>query len=110
MEFVSKLTHLALVVTALYIVDPVLGYRHWKRSNARKVSNGGSEDLVTDLPGQPHVDFRHYASHVTVNQTHERALFYWFYEATFNPDGKPLVCGLMEVLGALLWDMEQHKR
>ncbi|KAH7533771.1 hypothetical protein FEM48_Zijuj04G0167200 [Ziziphus jujuba var. spinosa] len=94
MEFVSKLTHLALGVTALFIVDPVLGYRHWERSNVEEVSNGGSEDLVTDLPRQPHVDFQHYASYVTVNQTHERALFYWFYEAAFNPDGKPLVLWL----------------
>ncbi|KAH7513247.1 hypothetical protein FEM48_Zijuj12G0177000 [Ziziphus jujuba var. spinosa] len=88
---VAGVTHLALGITALFIVDPVLGYGHWKRSNAEKVSNGGSEDLVTDLPGQPHVDFRHYVGYVTVNQTHERALFYWLYEAASNPDGKPLV-------------------
>nr|XP_048328420.1 serine carboxypeptidase-like 31 isoform X2 [Ziziphus jujuba var. spinosa] len=94
MEFVSKVSVLALGITALFIVDPVLGYRHWKTSNAEKVSNGGSEDLVTDLPGQPHVDFRHYAGYVTVNQTNERALFYWFYEAASNPDGKPLVLWL----------------
>ena len=52
------------------------------------------EDLVTDLPGQPHADFKHYAGHVTVNETSGRALFYWFYEAMTNPHQKPLVLWL----------------
>lgn len=94
MEFVSKVTLLSLGITALLIVDPVLGYRGWKGSNAEKLSSVGNEDLVTHLPGQPLVDFRHYAGYVTVNQTHGRALFYWFYEAASNPEGKPLVLWL----------------
>ncbi|CAM8943451.1 unnamed protein product [Rhodiola kirilowii] len=39
-------------------------------------------DRVTALPGQPQVKFKHYAGYVTVNESHGRALFYWFFEAT----------------------------
>ncbi|KAL8460391.1 hypothetical protein ACS0TY_031287 [Phlomoides rotata] len=52
------------------------------------------EDLVTKLPGQPAVKFRHYAGYVTVNDTNGRDLFYWFYEATTLADDKPLVLWL----------------
>jgi serine carboxypeptidase-like clade 2 len=38
-------------------------------------------DLVTNLPGQPPVNFKQYAGYVTVNEFHGRALFYWFVEA-----------------------------
>lgn len=51
-------------------------------------------DRVIKLPGQPEVSFKHYAGYVTVNQTHGRALFYWFFEATKNPQTKPLVLWL----------------
>ncbi|CAB4275998.1 unnamed protein product [Prunus armeniaca] len=75
-------------------VEPVLGSRK-KRSNSEKLINSlGTQDLVTNLPGQPAVDFKHYAGYVTVNQTNGRALFYWFYEAATNPDAKPLVLWL----------------
>ncbi|KAJ9136206.1 hypothetical protein P3X46_033307 [Hevea brasiliensis] len=60
----------------------------------RRFSSPDNEHLVTNLPGQPHVDFRHYAGYVTVNEKNGRALFYWFYEATTHPDGKPLVLWL----------------
>ncbi|KAF8391390.1 hypothetical protein HHK36_023694 [Tetracentron sinense] len=53
-----------------------------------------SEDLETDLPGQPDVGFRHYAGCVTLNEKNGRALFYWFYEASTHPDEKPLVLWL----------------
>ncbi|XP_038979895.1 serine carboxypeptidase-like 31 [Phoenix dactylifera] len=55
------------------------------------VENG---DLVTDLPGQPVVKFRHYAGYVTVNKKNGRGLFYWFYEAASHADEKPLVLWL----------------
>ncbi|RVW46282.1 Serine carboxypeptidase-like 32 [Vitis vinifera] len=42
----------------------------------------------------PAVDFRHYAGYVTVNEENGRALFYWFYEATTQPNEKPLVLWL----------------
>jgi serine carboxypeptidase-like clade 2 len=46
------------------------------------------------LPGQPDVNFKHYAGYVTVNEQNGRALFYWFYEATTHPDEKALVLWL----------------
>nr|XP_043611432.1 serine carboxypeptidase-like 31 [Erigeron canadensis] len=52
------------------------------------------DDLVINLPGQPNVDFRHYAGYVNVNESHGRALFYWFYEAWTLTDEKPLVLWL----------------
>jgi len=51
-------------------------------------------DRVAGLPGQPPVAFAQYAGYVTVNETHGRALFYWFFEATASPDKKPLVLWL----------------
>ncbi|WVZ74499.1 hypothetical protein U9M48_022676 [Paspalum notatum var. saurae] len=51
-------------------------------------------DRVAGLPGQPPVGFAQYAGYVTVNETHGRALFYWFFEATASPDKRPLVLWL----------------
>lgn len=51
-------------------------------------------DRVIRLPGQPQVNFRQYAGYVTVNDTHGRALFYWFFEATKDPEHKPLLLWL----------------
>ncbi|KAL1565411.1 Serine carboxypeptidase-like 34 [Salvia divinorum] len=48
-------------------------------------------DRVAALPGQPAVSFEQYAGYVTVNESHGRALFYWFFEATENPQNKPLL-------------------
>ncbi|XP_074273717.1 serine carboxypeptidase-like 34 [Silene latifolia] len=51
-------------------------------------------DRVVNLPGQPQVDFKHYAGYVTVNESHGRALFYWFFEAVDEPHNKPLLLWL----------------
>ncbi|XP_023513734.1 serine carboxypeptidase-like 34 [Cucurbita pepo subsp. pepo] len=51
-------------------------------------------DRVVGLPGQPPVKFEHYAGYVTVNESHGRALFYWFFEAIDNPQQKPLLLWL----------------
>ncbi|XVE49737.1 hypothetical protein DITRI_Ditri01bG0105100 [Diplodiscus trichospermus] len=51
-------------------------------------------DRVINLPGQPPVDFKHYAGYVTVNESHGRALFYWFFEATSKPEKQPLLLWL----------------
>ncbi|XP_031260181.1 serine carboxypeptidase-like 31 [Pistacia vera] len=75
---------------------PVLG-RRWRGDSGKPSMNSlknGDGDLVTNLPGQPDVDFRHYAGYVTVNEKNGRALFYWFYEATTRPEEKPLVLWL----------------
>lgn len=57
-------------------------------------SFGADEDLVTILPGQPNVTFKHHAGYITVNENNGRALFYWFYEATDHANEKPLVLWL----------------
>ncbi|KAK6931736.1 Peptidase S10, serine carboxypeptidase, partial [Dillenia turbinata] len=51
-------------------------------------------DRVIGLPGQPQVNFAHYSGYVTVNESHGRALFYWFFEATHKPQEKPLLLWL----------------
>ncbi|XP_077247119.1 serine carboxypeptidase-like 34 [Tasmannia lanceolata] len=51
-------------------------------------------DRVIRLPGQPPVKFRQYAGYVTVSESHGRALFYWFFEATHKPEKKPLLLWL----------------
>lgn len=82
-------------VSTLSSVHHATGDRHWPRWHNKKVlSSVGNDDLVTNLPGQPAVDFCHYAGYVTVNETNGRSLFYWFYEAMSHPDQKPLVLWL----------------
>ncbi|XP_022715923.1 serine carboxypeptidase-like 31 isoform X2 [Durio zibethinus] len=81
-------------VSTISSVHPITGDRHWRRYNRKGISSLGNDDPVTNLPGQPSVDFRHYAGYVTVNEKNGRALFYWFYEAMSNPDEKPLVLWL----------------
>ncbi|OAY37456.1 serine carboxypeptidase-like 34 isoform X3 [Manihot esculenta] len=51
-------------------------------------------DRVVRLPGQPEVSFKQYAGYVTVNVSHGRALFYWFFEAAETPEAKPLLLWL----------------
>ncbi|XP_041014953.1 serine carboxypeptidase-like 34 isoform X2 [Juglans microcarpa x Juglans regia] len=51
-------------------------------------------DEVVRLPGQIPVKFKQYAGYITVNETHGRALFYWFFEAIDNPHEKPLLLWL----------------
>ncbi|KAI3840349.1 hypothetical protein MKX03_005845 [Papaver bracteatum] len=51
-------------------------------------------DRVTSLPGQPPVNFQHYAGYVKIREQDEKALFYWFFEAQENPSTKPLVLWL----------------
>ena len=53
------------------------------------------DDLVTGLPGQPPVNFRHYAGYVNLGpRQKQKALFYWFFEAQRNSSGRPLVLWL----------------
>lgn len=51
-------------------------------------------DRVVHLPGQPPVEFRHYAGYITVDESHGKALFYWFFEATHKTAKKPLLLWL----------------
>ncbi|KAK6917496.1 Peptidase S10, serine carboxypeptidase [Dillenia turbinata] len=93
MNLIIKLTIFLTLTLSLLLVEPVFSVRHGKWVH-ETVNSLASEDLVTDLPGQPEVDFHHYAGYVTVNEKNGRALFYWFYEATTNSDEKPLVLWL----------------
>lgn len=97
MNFVLVNATAIFLILALTVVEPqpVADARKRRSNNTEKLINSlASQDLVTNLPGQPSVDFRHYAGYVTVNETNGRALFYWFYEAATNPDQKPLVLWL----------------
>lgn len=97
MDFLFKLkVKICLTFCLLNALDVIsaepLGKR-WPRDDRLNLSSE-NEDLVTYLPGQPNVDFRHYAGYVTVNEHNGRALFYWFYEAMTRPQDKPLVLWL----------------
>lgn len=52
------------------------------------------EDRVYELPGQPLVSFKQYSGYITVNESHGRALFYWFFESVDQPQQKPLLLWL----------------
>ncbi|PIA40776.1 hypothetical protein AQUCO_02400087v1 [Aquilegia coerulea] len=86
---------LTWILFVLVFINPVLGVRHERWSLEKKgLKLQASEDLVTDLPGQPNVGFRHYAGYINVNEKNGRALFYWFYEAWDRSNEKPLVLWL----------------
>ncbi|KAG2567559.1 serine carboxypeptidase-like 35 [Panicum virgatum] len=66
-------------------------------SGAPRRSPRPEADLVTGLPGQPAVGFRHYAGYVDVGSRGGgggKALFYWFFEAELEPEKKPLLLWL----------------
>ncbi|KAH8493658.1 hypothetical protein H0E87_020417, partial [Populus deltoides] len=111
MDLVPKVTSfLTLVFLALSSLEPVVCIRHWQLSSQPLVD----EHLVTNLPGQPDVNFKHYAGYLTVNEQNGRALFYWFYEATTHPDKKPLVLwlnggyGATQEIGPFIVDTNGH--
>ena len=51
-------------------------------------------DIVKNLPGQPAVNFNHYAGYIKLKPDKEKALFYWFFEAEDDPSSKPIVLWL----------------
>ncbi|KAA8542059.1 hypothetical protein F0562_023211 [Nyssa sinensis] len=51
-------------------------------------------DKITQLPGQCFVGFQQFSGYVTVDDKKQRALFYYFVEAEFDPVSKPLVLWL----------------
>ncbi|KAH9602124.1 hypothetical protein KSS87_021054 [Heliosperma pusillum] len=88
-----------VLMMVLMVLSSVLTLSYAKPCTVNKISpsfpsNCDHEDLVINLPGQPKVDFRHYAGYVTVNEEKGRALFYWFFEASTQPQDKPLVLWL----------------
>ncbi|KAK6921463.1 Peptidase S10, serine carboxypeptidase [Dillenia turbinata] len=72
-------------------VEGVFGYREYL---SREILSKQEADKVIRLPGQPLVNFAQYAGYVTVNESHGRALFYWFFEATHKPHEKPVLLWL----------------
>lgn len=97
------LPYLVLPTVIILLAAPIASCRPGLMSDAHQYHDQDKrvislvnyeDDLVTSLPGQPNVDFRHYAGYVTVHESHERALFYWFFEASTQPDHKPLVLWL----------------
>ncbi|KAI3439933.1 Carboxypeptidase [Psidium guajava] len=94
---------LSFIVLSLHFESSFARGRHgklWESGQSKikgvKIGGGGVDDhLVTDLPGQPEVGFRHFAGYVPVDERNGRALFYWFFEAaTSSPEEKPLVLWL----------------
>ncbi|KAM7475788.1 hypothetical protein LguiB_023031 [Lonicera macranthoides] len=51
-------------------------------------------DKITQLPGQPQVEFQQFSGYVTVDNNKQKALFYYFVEAEIDPVSKPLVLWL----------------
>ncbi|WCJ33275.1 serine carboxypeptidase-like 45 [Euphorbia peplus] len=52
------------------------------------------DDKITSLPGQPLVNFSQYGGYITIDESQNRALFYYFVEAQTDPASKPLVLWL----------------
>uniref|UniRef100_A0A453SKL8 Uncharacterized protein n=1 Tax=Aegilops tauschii subsp. strangulata TaxID=200361 RepID=A0A453SKL8_AEGTS len=85
---------LLLAVALVSTTTSVAAARH-HRDGFAEVFDRQEADLVEALPGQPEgLGVRQFAGYVTVNQTHGRALFYWFFEATHDVVKKPLVLWL----------------
>ncbi|KAL8172207.1 hypothetical protein V2J09_024011 [Rumex salicifolius] len=58
------------------------------------LSSSSNDDKITSLPGQPPVKFNRYAGYVTVDDTQQRSLLYYFVESETDPQTKPLVLWL----------------
>lgn len=79
--------HMILVVMCLVLTSLF--------TNTVSLTKEQEKDRITELPGQPQVNFSQFSGYVTVHKKHGRALFYWFTEAaTGNPQHKPLVLWL----------------
>lgn len=95
MAFMTSLFNI-VILGLLFLLSKKTVARHgqWSTEMKSNIHQNNIDDLVTNLPGQPNVDFQHYAGYVTVNEKNGRALFYWFYEAWTLPEEKPLVLWL----------------
>lgn len=84
-----------VLLLAVALVSATEARHHHSGDGYGKVFDRQQADLVQGLPGQPaEVGFRHFSGYVTVNETHGRAHFYWFFEATHDVSKKPLVLWL----------------
>lgn len=89
-SFVYSLVHFFVVLT----LAGVALSRHQVSELSYEVRAQQEADRIIELPGQPQVSFKQYSGYVTVNESHGRALFYWFFEATHSPEKKPLLLWL----------------
>ncbi|KAK4743024.1 hypothetical protein SAY87_001025 [Trapa incisa] len=78
------------IVSARDTTNPLISHE----SDSTTVTSRQEADRVHRLPGQPEVSFRQYAGYVTVNESHGKALFYWFFEAVKEPQKQPLLLWL----------------
>lgn len=92
-KFIFDLLVLGLTLTSAALAS-VVSQAGRPTYLSRDVLAEQEADRVVRLPGQPVVNFRQYSGYITVNETHGRALFYWFFEATRNPQNKPLLLWL----------------
>lgn len=88
----SRIHHVVVLVTVVLAaaVGSATAGKEWSTT----IPAEQLADRVAALPGQPPVRFNQYAGYVTVNETHGRALFYWFFEATDNAHKRPLLLWL----------------
>lgn len=93
-SLIFPLNILLLLLTFSISAQTLAARFHHHEPSAHQQQQQQKADQVSGLPGQPPVSFKHFAGYVTVNKTHGRALFYWFFEAINNPQDKPLLLWL----------------
>ncbi|KAJ8569653.1 hypothetical protein K7X08_006230 [Anisodus acutangulus] len=59
-----------------------------------KLKSSSVGDKISELPGQPVVNFQQYSGYVTLDENKERTLFYYFVEAQVDPLSKPILLWL----------------
>ena len=50
-----------------------------------------TRNKITNLPGQPSVEFEQYSGYVVLNKTTQKSVFYWFQLSQNNPFLDPIV-------------------
>ncbi|KAH0452099.1 hypothetical protein IEQ34_019398 [Dendrobium chrysotoxum] len=85
---------MAFPLISLLLASLVLLLAAAHARNTLQKESSQDPDLVTALPGQPPVKFRHYAGYIGIGDGQVKALFYWFFEAEHRPNEKPLVLWL----------------
>ncbi|KAF9624052.1 hypothetical protein IFM89_007750 [Coptis chinensis] len=85
---------MAVYFTSSFFHFLVFAFSVLTRVQTQAHNSGSEADLVTNLPGQPPVNFRHFAGYVKLRQQDEKALFYWFFEAQDHVSEKPVVLWL----------------
>jgi serine carboxypeptidase-like clade 2 len=91
----TNLVLVVLVIAGVWTAAEAVRHRKGRPDPYEDVFDRQEADRVEALPGQPsEVGFQQFAGYVTANESHGRALFYWFFEATHDVESKPLVLWL----------------